>query len=78
MQEQTKVFTTLELVMEELRAVAAAFCPRDQEFLHSCVRSRYITAGVGTTLEILHLTIAERDKHAQHQHFDKNNTAGNS
>jgi len=60
--EQTLVFQTLELVMAELQSVARTFCSMDQEFLYSCVHSPYITAGVGTTLEILHLSSSKKTR----------------
>jgi len=75
MKEQKLVFSTLETVMLNLKAVACSFCPMDQEFLYSCVRPEYITAGVGTTLEILRLTKFSKNEHAQNLHFDRNNTA---
>jgi len=51
-----------------------AFAPGDQKYLYSTIKPEYITAGVGTTVEVLKVEEKGTTVHrAQKYHFDRKN-----
>jgi hypothetical protein len=74
--KQEKVFNTLETVNTKMTEIAETFCPGDQKYLYSTIHPEYITAGIGTTMEILHITDTAKTTRAQKFHFDRKNARG--
>lgn len=63
--------------MDRLHEVMKIFAAGDQKKLYSMLKPEYITFGVGTTMELLHVhEKASVTKRAQTYHFDKKNVPG--
>jgi len=72
--KQRLVFDAFNLVAERVEEVCKAFCPGDQLLLRSRIKPHYLTYGVGTTLQLLHIQGEQRvGARAQHHHFDRKN-----
>src|SRR5690242_20481712 len=81
-EKQKRLLTAYEHIVGQLQEVMAQFCPGDQRKLYGTIRAEYITAVVGTTIELIEVgEQTEYDggdtKHrAQFYHFDGKNDRG--